>query len=202
MPRTPEANELIREERRAAILATAAHVFAQRGYVGTRISDIADAVGMSKGLIYHYFPSKGQVFAALVDQAARGVVALLQAALARPDAAGGKLRWLVEQEIAGLRDDADIFMVVLQAMMSDAVPREARRSAEALVAETAGLMRELVLEGQARGEVRAGDPDDLAAIVGTWLQGLAVGAAMRPVAGRLPPAASFADLFEGGGARR
>lgn len=195
MPRTEEVNQAIREERKAEILAVAAHVFAHNGYVGTRISDIADAAGISKGLLYHYFTSKEEVFTALVERAARGVMHLLQAAIARPAPAAEQLHWLIEQEMSGLTEDPHIFMVVLQAMMSDTVPVDARRLAEELVAKTQDLMRQLVVAGQQDGQIMAGDAHQIATMLGIWLQGLAVGAAMRPLASSLPPAESLVRLF-------
>jgi AcrR family transcriptional regulator len=46
----------------------ARRVFAERGFRGTTIADIADAAGVAPGSIYLYFPSKEDVFAALNQQ--------------------------------------------------------------------------------------------------------------------------------------
>ncbi len=54
MPRTEEANQRIREERRGQILDAAARVFARKGLAGARIADIAAAGEMSQGLIFRY----------------------------------------------------------------------------------------------------------------------------------------------------
>lgn len=195
MPRTEAMNQAIREERKAEIMAVAAQVFAHNGYVGTRIGDIAEAASISKGLLYHYFTSKEEVFTALVERAARGITHLLQATIDLPGPAAKQLHWLIEQEIAGLTDDPHIFMVVLQAMISDAVPVNARHLAEELVAQTQGLMRQLVVAGQLEGQIIPGDAQQIAALLGTWLQGLAVGAAMRPLVPSLPRAESLVQLF-------
>lgn len=195
MPRSEEANQAIREERKAEILAAAARVFAHQGYVGTHISDIADAAGMSKGLLYHYFAGKEEVFTALVLRAARGVFHLLHTALGLPVAPVERLRWLFEQELAGLGDDPHIFMVVLQAMMSEAVPAKARQAADELAAGTQDLIVQLVVAGQEAGELAAGNPQEIALLVGIWLQGIGVGAAMRPLAATLPSAESIVRLF-------
>ena len=40
------------------ILETAARLFAQKGYDETSMQDIMDATHLSKGAIYHHFPSK------------------------------------------------------------------------------------------------------------------------------------------------
>ncbi|AZI35382.1 putative TetR family transcriptional regulator [Caenibius tardaugens NBRC 16725] len=49
------------EERKEAILAHASSLFAERGFLGTSVMDIALACGASKSLLYHYYPSKEDV---------------------------------------------------------------------------------------------------------------------------------------------
>jgi len=65
-PRTPR-KRLTGEERRAAILDSALSVFADRGYHASAIDDIAREAGISKALIYEHFPSKRDLFRALLD---------------------------------------------------------------------------------------------------------------------------------------
>ena len=46
------------DERKKQILKAAVEVFAERGYHGCRISDVADRAGVAYGLVYHYFGNK------------------------------------------------------------------------------------------------------------------------------------------------
>jgi len=46
------------QDRRALILVTAAAMFARKGIKSTTVREIADAVGMLSGSLYHYFDSK------------------------------------------------------------------------------------------------------------------------------------------------
>jgi AcrR family transcriptional regulator len=78
-PRSPEANDLLHEERRKTILDAALGVFVERGYEGTRMQEIADRCALSYGLVYHYFPTKEAIFATLVDHALAGAGTLLRA---------------------------------------------------------------------------------------------------------------------------
>ena len=55
MARTQAANY---EEIRRKILGQAAAVFAEKGYARATILDLAEACGMSRGALYHYFTSK------------------------------------------------------------------------------------------------------------------------------------------------
>lgn len=55
-----------KEERRKAILMVALELFVGRGYYETKIADIAAAVPMSTGLMFHYFESKEELLLELV----------------------------------------------------------------------------------------------------------------------------------------
>lgn len=59
-----------KEERRKAILMTALDLFVNRGYYETKITDIAAAVPMSTGLMFHYFESKEELLLELVKMGA------------------------------------------------------------------------------------------------------------------------------------
>ncbi|HEY2444847.1 MAG TPA: TetR/AcrR family transcriptional regulator [Rhizomicrobium sp.] len=65
------------EERRTAIVESAARLFAERGFLGASIAEIAQACGISKSLIYHYYGSKEDI---LFDAMHSHVRALLDAA--------------------------------------------------------------------------------------------------------------------------
>jgi AcrR family transcriptional regulator len=60
------------EDRRAELLALGAEVFGKRPYDEVRIDEIAERAGVSRALMYHYFPDKRAFFAAVVkDEAER-----------------------------------------------------------------------------------------------------------------------------------
>lgn len=61
-PSKPKAG---REEREAAILAAALDLFADLGYNGTNVPQIAQRAELSVGTLYHYFPSKEAIVNAL-----------------------------------------------------------------------------------------------------------------------------------------
>ena len=67
MPRTTAQNEEIREARREQILQAARQVFAEQGFHGTRMSDIAQATSVSQGTLYHYFRNKDELFLAVLN---------------------------------------------------------------------------------------------------------------------------------------
>jgi AcrR family transcriptional regulator len=70
---------LPRAEVRRRVLDAAERVFAERGYAGARLSDIAEAAGFTKGAVYSNFAGKQELFAELIT---RQVSSNLAAALA------------------------------------------------------------------------------------------------------------------------
>ena len=57
--------------RRAQILAEATKLFAATGFPNTEVQTIADNLGIGKGTVYRYFPSKRDMFMAAVDRGIR-----------------------------------------------------------------------------------------------------------------------------------
>lgn len=69
----PKSAERCAEERaamREKILQQSVLYFARNGFSGTKISDLAKAIGIGQGTIYLYFKSKEELFTALQQQAA------------------------------------------------------------------------------------------------------------------------------------
>jgi len=61
---------------RGRILAIAAELFAERGYAGTSIRDIAERLGVTKAAVYYHFPAKDRILDALVEPLRAGVEGL------------------------------------------------------------------------------------------------------------------------------
>jgi len=70
------------EQRRTQLIDTALALFSQRGVEATRVSDIAESAGVAQGLLYHYFSSKDELLAAIIER--HGPLPLLREALATP----------------------------------------------------------------------------------------------------------------------
>lgn len=72
MPRTKEQFLEIREKTKHKILESALEIFAEKGFKGTSINEIAKSAGISKGLAYNYFKDKKEimvsVFSLLVEE--------------------------------------------------------------------------------------------------------------------------------------
>lgn len=177
MPRNEEQNQELRDARKEQILQAALLVFARRGMVAAKISDIAKEAGLSHGLVYHYFTSKEEIFSTLVRTAANSSVAVIQQASEQIGTPLEKLHWMSEQILNGLSDERNtlLFLIMIQASTSDAIPDEVKeilKGVEAVSPVTCILP--LIIEGQESGEIILADPVSLAIAYYAFIQGLAV----------------------------
>jgi len=94
------------DERRRQLLERGAELFARHSFSELSMADIAREAGISKALLYHYFPSKRDFFVATLQQAAEEVRRRtepdpdLPPALALADSLDAFLGWVEENELA------------------------------------------------------------------------------------------------------
>jgi AcrR family transcriptional regulator len=65
---TSRESSQTRRDRREDILQASLHLFADKGFHGTSMRDIARQANITEGLIYHYFASKRDLFRAIIDE--------------------------------------------------------------------------------------------------------------------------------------
>ncbi|GAA3988421.1 TetR/AcrR family transcriptional regulator [Allokutzneria multivorans] len=71
----PPRRRLDPAERRAELLDVAATLFAAKPYEDVRMEDVAERAGISRALLYRYFPNKRDLFAAIYVQASEQLLA-------------------------------------------------------------------------------------------------------------------------------
>jgi AcrR family transcriptional regulator len=75
MPRSRATKYL---DQREAILSGAADLFAHRGYLGTSMNDVAEACGLSKATLYHYYRDKDEMLVSIADEHVSRLVELVR----------------------------------------------------------------------------------------------------------------------------
>ncbi|MFF4427782.1 TetR/AcrR family transcriptional regulator [Streptomyces sp. NPDC001513] len=127
------------EERRETVLRTAIGAFAARGYWGTTTTEVAKAAGISQAYVYRLFPSKEQLFTAVVEHCFVQVRAGLERAAA--EAKGSSAEVVLEamgDAYALLIKDNDLMLIQLHAQaaaVSEPAVREVVRQGYARVVE-------------------------------------------------------------------
>lgn len=169
-----------RERRRQEILGEALKLFVRKGYAGTKIGDIAEAVGMSAGLMFHYFDSKEALYEELIRFGVEGPMGMVGAMASEGDAlaffegaAAGILEYLRADPAT-----ADMFVLMGNALMDDSVPESAKELLAGYDVNTPTA--EVVQRGQREGTIREGDPVALSVAFWCAIQGIAEQLAMDP----------------------
>ena len=166
-----------KEKRRQEILYAGLSLFIQKGYSGTTIKDISGAVGMSTGLLFHYFSSKEELYLTLVSLGVEGPMKTVQPTQMEPLAFFETTAEFVLENIRTQPFFAKMFVLMHQAYYSDDVPASVK---ERLVGfDVYTPTADIVRQGQANGTIRAGDALALSIAFWSAIQGIAETLAMH-----------------------
>ena len=149
MPRTKEQFEEIRLKTRRKILESALELFAQKGFKGTSISDIAKAANISKGLAYNYFNTKNElmhsVFRLLTDE-----LEILFVDMEKLDDPKKKIKLMINKTLKMLQQDDKMwklyFNFVLMPELHDDAYRILSKFLEGVFTELANIFKEMGIE--------------------------------------------------------
>jgi TetR/AcrR family transcriptional regulator, cholesterol catabolism regulator len=161
--------------RRSELTRAAARLFAEKGYHGTSVGDLADALGLQKGSLYAHIESKADL---LWEVASEGAAAFHDALDAIPDEGPvfARIRAALRAHLRVVAEQLDVATVFvrewryLEGERRDAFVRERRRYEE--------RFRALFREGREQGELRSDLDDGAAALLAlsaanwayTWLR--------------------------------
>jgi len=133
------------DQRRAAIVDKAAELYARRGFAGASVADLAAALGASKSLIYHYYPSKEDILFEVMDQHLRQLTGAADGVMARALDPAEKLREIARAFMRLYVGAAARHKVLLNEL--DSLPSERRaeivRRQRRLIAAVEGLLVEI-----------------------------------------------------------
>src|SRR5512134_2041732 len=125
-----DAREAARAGRRDALLAAAEAVFAESGFAGAKMAEIAARAGYSAGHLYNVFESKEALFAELLVRRGGALVARIEAALLGAGGARGGLERLVEAVLRAVEEQRAFFVMLTEVTpnLEWAGPREEGRA--------------------------------------------------------------------------
>lgn len=161
------------DERKQNIMSAALKVFSRRGIIGAKMSMIAKEAKVSQGLFYHYFKSKEELFASLVQEALEESAAAFEKLYQLAGSPKERLKRLTESVLDS--KGASYFMLLYQAGTSDGVPAEIKELLQPYSMKSCvDLLTPLFREGQQAGEFAEGQPKDLIAAYLAVLGGIIV----------------------------
>ncbi|SFX03286.1 transcriptional regulator, TetR family [Pseudomonas sp. NFACC49-2] len=98
---------------RGKLLQTAAHLFRNKGFERTTVRDLASAVGIQSGSIFHHFKSKDEILRAVMEETIRYNTALMRAALAEAGNVREQVLALIRCELQSIMGGTGEAMAVL-----------------------------------------------------------------------------------------
>ncbi|UCR83587.1 TetR/AcrR family transcriptional regulator [Pseudomonas chlororaphis subsp. aurantiaca] len=98
---------------RGKLLQTAAHLFRNKGYERTTVRDLAGAVGIQSGSIFHHFKSKDDILRAVMEETIHYNTALMRAELAEAGSVRERVLALIRCELQSIMGGSGEAMAVL-----------------------------------------------------------------------------------------
>ncbi len=139
----PSYRRLHNDERRSQLLERATQLFAARGYDALSMSQLAREAKVSKALLYHYFPSKRALFAAVLAAGAEELRKRTEPDTTRP--AAEQLATTLDAFLEWVEERPGAYAKLLES----AGAREVRETMAQVRAETAGrILAGLGAEGR------------------------------------------------------
>ena len=109
---------LPRDERRSQLLAAALEVFTTSGYHAAAMDEIADRASVSKPVLYQHFPSKLDLYLAVLDQHIDALVFAIQRAIASTSDNRNRVKATIEAYFGFIEDEGGAFRLIFESDMS------------------------------------------------------------------------------------
>jgi AcrR family transcriptional regulator len=142
----------VASNKQAEIEAAAIRLFGEKGYHATSMQDIADAVGLQKGSLYHYISSKEDLLVAIIHDAIAQYNARLSEVKAMNLPVRRKLELAVRSHLQGIADNLSMLTIFFRE--SYALNPDQRKLLDTESEHYNQMFEQLLEEGIVTGEVR------------------------------------------------
>jgi AcrR family transcriptional regulator len=177
---TPRRRDEARALFRNAIIEAAEAVFAERGFHGARIQDIAERAKVAVGTVYNHFEQKEDVLRALLDERTEEMLAELRARPDDPREVEPRLIACVGRMLTYVETHRDFFAIAIEHGLIGVSTTAARQilggKAPKHVEKFRAAFVELMRDAVSRGELSPPDPIRLARCLGGIIRGFTIGA--------------------------
>jgi AcrR family transcriptional regulator len=147
-------------DRRREILEAAAKVFKDRGFSGTTLSHVAEAMGADRASLYYYVSSKNELFEEVVSEAVNVNLAKAKTIQGEKAPAPEKLRRIVESLVTSYGEYYPVLYVLIQENLSHVAPERAgwAEAMRQINREYERVLIDIIQTGQDEGTLRKGTP--------------------------------------------
>lgn len=184
-----------KENRRKQILDVSLDLFVRHGYTGTSTRDISRKIGISSGLMFHYFESKEQLYISLMETAS-GSVRMIEEYAKMPMRPLELLQEITDSILLYFQVSPTmpkLFLLVRQAFYADYLTRGMKAVVSRM--NFPEKLVPIIKSGQKTGEIRKGSPKALALCYFSFIEGAAESAVCSPGA-ELPDGGWIVDIFK------
>jgi len=150
-----------KDARPAELLAAALTLFVERGYAATRLQDIAERAGVTKGTVYRYFKNKDALFNAVAREHVKSLAAEIELVAGADCNSSEQLRKVIKAWWQQVRGRRTYGLVTLLMAEGGKFPQLARYCHEQTVERYRTTTSDILKRAVAKGEFR---PVDIASI--------------------------------------
>jgi AcrR family transcriptional regulator len=160
--------------RRDEILDAAEALIRSRGYEGMSVQDVQDALGCSRGAIYHYFRSKEAMLDAVIERTTNAGMVFLRPIVDDPDLdALSKLQGIFTAGAAWKLERSDLLLAIIRSWIAPPNDLVRYRTERAAFTEFSALMARIIRQGSAEGVMNPTYPDHAATMLTAIFTGTA-----------------------------
>jgi AcrR family transcriptional regulator len=156
---TPPTRPALRaryDARRREVVATAAELFAERGYDGTSMAELTEATGLAAGGLYHYIEGKDDILIAICDELLEPLLSQAREVVAADSPPVEQLRELVRAWVGHVVEHRHHMLVFTQERQAiEREPRWGRVRSQRKAFEQ--ILDELLARGEADGSMTFAD---------------------------------------------
>ncbi|MBC8450818.1 TetR/AcrR family transcriptional regulator [bacterium] len=163
--------------KRGEILAAAGMVFGQYGIRKTTMGDILQAAGVARATLYKYFPSKEDVFAAVLRRELEDILECMEQAVADAETTRGKLRAAIVTHTRMVRQKVNTYRVTMK-LLAEIMPLP-NEHASTMAAELQRIFARILEDGVEAGEIAVKDIELTSLTLVYALKGIFMGAAIE-----------------------
>lgn len=159
-------------ERTEQILQAAMTVFAQRGFHESRMDDIAEHAGVSKGTLYLYFKSKDEIISAMLEAFFAHEFENMQTLLNSGESAASTLLNIADTVVTDMNEMSDFLSIGFEFYAVAGRKESVREFLRGYYHEYRTLLVSLIQRGIDSGEFRSINPDDIAIAIIALFEGM------------------------------
>jgi AcrR family transcriptional regulator len=136
------------------LLEASCKVFAEKGFGGASVDQIAQEAGIAKGTVYLYYPSKEELYWATLRRGLEAVCTRVRAEMEKAKDLRGKIRALFATKIAFFNSNRDFYKIYQAEFGPVRAPLHGHKELRELYLEQVRSLERIIDEAGKAGEIR------------------------------------------------